>query len=47
MFQIFSGIMRSEVMVARKDNSRVHVRGVERGGAMLETTRYETIVQIM
>ena len=37
--------MRSEVMVAREDNSRVHVRGEEKGGAMLEATR--TIVQII
>ena len=47
MLQICSGTVRSEVMVARKDNSGVHVRAVEEGGAMLEATRYETIVQIM
>ena len=47
MFHIFPGTLRSEVMVAKEDNSCVHVCGVERGGAMLEATRYETIVQII
>ena len=44
---MFSGPAGSEVMVARLDNSRVHVHGVKRGVALLDATRYETIVRIM
>ena len=47
MFHQLTGTVRAEDMVVKEDNSCVglyHVNGVEKGGAMLEATRYKTIV---
>ena len=48
MFHQLIGTVRAEDMVVKEDNPRdglYHVNGVEKGGAMLEATRYKRFVQ--